>query len=408
MGGGGPLSPVSTAPPSFAYRAAHGSGLLETGTVRAESADAARDLLFARGLFPLELRLEEDAGVARPRMPVGDMALGLRVLATLLGAGLPVGRALAAMDDLVPAPWKPALPALRESVRQGSSLGAALAASPLGVPPLVVGLVQAGEAGSGLAPAVERAAELMERSAETRRAVRAALAYPLVLAAAGTASLGLLVGFVLPRFAAVLAEMGQGLPPTARTVLAAADAGRAGLVPGLLTLAAGLTLWHVWTSTDSGRARWHALLLAVPGVGGVRRAAATGRFCAALAALLESGVPIAPALSHATRASGDAALSARILAARERVVAGQGIAASLEAGNAVTPTAVRLIRTGEETGRLAPMLAHAARLEDTRAEQSVRSLVRVLEPAMIVVFGGIVALVAAALLQAVYSVRPVP
>jgi general secretion pathway protein F len=399
---------VSTGTLPFAYRAAHGSGMLETGTVRAESAEAARELLSARGLFPLEVRLERGAAGGRPRMPVGDMALGLRVLGTLLEAGLPVARALAAMDELAPPAWKPALPALRDSVRQGSSLAAALAAAPIDVPPLVVGLVQAGEAAAGVAPAVTRAAELMERAAETRRAVRAALAYPLVLAAAGTASLALLVGFVLPRFAAVLAEMGQALPPTARTVLAVADAARAGFVPGVLTLAAALALWRVWTAGEEGRARWHAILLAVPGVGEIRRAAATGRFCAALGALLESGVPIAPALAHATRAGGDAALGARILAARERVVGGHGIAASLEEHRAATPTSIRLIRTGEETGRLAPMLAHAARIEDARAEQTVRSLVRVLEPAMIVAFGGIVALVAAALLQSVYSVRPVP
>ena len=390
----------------FSYRAAHRSGLLETGTVRAESAEAARDLLFSRGLFPLEVRLERGREAGRPHMSVPDMALGLRVMSTLLESGLPVARALAAMEDLVPAAWKPALPALRESVRQGNSLGAALSSAPVGFPPLVIGLVQAGEAGSGLATAVARAAELMESAAETRRAVRAALAYPLILAVAGTGSLALLVGFVLPRFAAVLEDLGQDLPPAARTVLGAADFGRAAFVPAIFTLFVAVALWKVWTGTEEGRARWHAFLLGVPLVGAIRRAGAVGRFCAALGALLESGVPIAPALSHATRATGDAALTGRILAAREQVVAGHAIATSLEAQDASTPTAVRLIRTGEETGRLAPMLAHASRIESARAEQTVKSLVRILEPAMILVFGGVVALVAAALLQAVYSVRP--
>jgi general secretion pathway protein F len=397
---------VSVGTAQFAYRAAHRSGMLETGTVRAENADAARDLLFSRGLFPLEVRLERTAVEARRGMSTADLALGLRVMATLLESGLPVARALAAMDELVPAAWKPALAPMRESVRQGNSLGAAMAAAPVGFPPLVIGLVQAGEAGSGVAPAVARAAELTESAAETRRAVRAALAYPLILAAAGMGSLVLLVGFVLPRFAAVLADLGQALPPTARMVLGAADAARAGFVPALFTLVVAGLLWRVWTGTEEGRARWHAFLLALPLAGGVRRAGATGRFCAALGALLESGVPIAPALAHATRATGDAALTSRILAARESVVAGHAIATSLEMQDAATPTAVRLIRTGEETGRLAPMLAHAARIESARAEQMVRSLVRILEPAMIIVFGGVVALVAAALLQAVYSVRP--
>lgn len=397
---------MSAATLHFTYRAAHRSGMLEAGTVRAESAEAARELLSARGLFPLEVRLEQGREAARPRMSIGDMALGLRVLATLLESGLPVARALAAMEEMVPAAWKPAVPALLASVREGNSLGAALSAAPVAIPPLVVGLVQAGEAGGGLAPAVARAADLIDSAAETRRAVRAALAYPLILAAAGIGSLLLLVGFVLPRFAAVLADLGQALPPTARAVLGATQLARGAFLPALLSILTAAALWRVWTGTEEGRARWHAFLLEVPLVGSIRRAGAVGRFCAALGALLESGVPIARALAHATRASGDAALTARTLAAREQVVAGQGVAASLHAQGAATPTSVRLIRTGEETGRLPSMLAHAARIESARAEQAVRSLVRILEPAMIMAFGGMVALVAAALLQAVYSVRP--
>ncbi len=391
---------------SWAYRAARPTGLMEEGVLRADTPDEAREQLFARGLFPVEVRSEHEAAVHRPGMPAEELALGLRVLATLLESGLPLARALAALDDLVPPAWKPALPGLRGAVREGSSLAAALAASPVAFPPLVVGLVQAGEGGSGLAAAVARAAELTERAAETRRAVRAALAYPLILAGAGTASVALLVGFVLPRFAAILADLGQALPPTSRAVLAAAEAAHAAWLPALVALAAAWVLGRAWTATEGGRLRWHALLLALPGVGGVRRAGAVARFAAALGALLESGVPLAPALASAARATGDAELSRRIGEARGALLGGAGLAAALEGADAATPTAVRLIRAGEESGRLAPMLAQVARIESDRAAARVRAAVRVLEPALILAFGGVVALVAAALLQAVYSVRP--
>jgi general secretion pathway protein F len=218
----------------------------------------------------------------------------------------------------------------------------------------------------------------------------------------------LLVTFVLPRFAAILADLGEELPRTARLVLAASDAARAGWLPALGVAAVLFAGWRAWTSREAGRAQWHALLLDLPVIGRVRRAAATGRFTAALAALLESGVPIAPALGHASRAAGDAAVAARVTSARQAVVGGAKLSASLEAEDAVTPTAVKLIRAGEESGRLAAMLDRAAKLESDRAEQMVKGAVRIIEPALIVAFGGIVALVAAALLQAVYSVRPVP
>lgn len=390
----------------FAYRAATADGAQETGVLEAATREAAVEVLVGRGLFPIEVRLETRLEERRARISAGDLALGLRMLATLLESGLSMPRALAAMETLAPGAWAAALVSIRESVRRGESLAAAMRAAPLRIPQIVIGIIQAGEAGSGVVQAVRRAAELAESTAAIRTAIRNALAYPAVLAVAGAASIGLLVGVVIPRFAAILADLGQALPPTTRFVLTIAAMVRAGAVPALI--GAGLLFlgWRVWTSSDAGRRQWHAALLSLPGVGAVRRSAATARMCAAAAALLESGVPIAPALAHAAATAGDAELSGRLLEARAAVIGGEGLARALDATGAMTPTAVRLVRTGEETGRLAAMLEHAARLEAENAERAVRSAVRLLEPTLILVFAGLVALVAAALLQAVYGVRP--
>jgi general secretion pathway protein F len=297
---------------------------------------------------------------------------------------------------------------IRESVRRGDSLATALRASPLGLPPVVIGIIQAGEAGSGLPEAVRRAAELAESNAAVQAAIRSALVYPAVLAVAGLASVGLLVGIVLPRFAAILADLGQALPPATRMVLGVAEFARAGAIPVLTAVGLMVVSWRIWTASDSGRQKWHTILLGLPVIGSVRLSAATARTAAAAAALLDTGVPIAVALVHASATAGDAAISARLLEAREAVMRGEGVARALAASKAATPTAVRLVRTGEETGRLAAMLAHAARIEADRAERTVRSAVRMLEPALILAFAALVALVSAALLQAVYSVRPTP
>jgi general secretion pathway protein F len=246
----------------------------------------------------------------------------------------------------------------------------------------------------------------MESSAELRRSIRSALAYPLLLAGAGIASMVLLVGFVLPRFAAILTDLGQQLPRSTRLVLAAAEAAKVGFLPATLVAAIFAVVWRLWTGTVAGEERWHEFLLSLPFLGSIRRSAAASRVAAALSALLESGVPIAPALGHAARAGGDAALSKRILASRDAVVSGASLARSLEAEHATTATMLRLIRAGEATGRLASMLARAAQLEAERTAQLMKSAVRVLEPGMILLFGVGVGLIAAALLQAVYSVRP--
>jgi type II secretory pathway component PulF len=182
---------------------------------------------------------------------------------------------------------------------------------------------------------------------------------------------------------------------------------RAGALPALFAGSIALVLGRAWVATDDGRARWHALLLGLPVLGAIRCAAATARVAAALASLLDSGVPVAAALLHAASASGDAAIASRLRTAREGIIAGPRPSAALAAANALTPATVRLVRAGEETGRLSAMLAHAATLERDRTTRMVASAVRLLEPAIILVFGGLVALVAAALLQAIYSVRPV-
>jgi len=390
----------------YAYRAARADGAFENGVLAAESRDAALRALAAQGLWAVDLNAARSDDDLRARLSSADLALGLRVLATLLESGLPVSKALAAMPELAPDAWQPALPSLARAVREGASLGAALERSGLAIPAVVLGIVRAGEAGSGLARAVRRAADLMDEAAATRAAVRAALIYPCILAVAGTVSVGILVGVVLPRFGAILSDLGQALPPTTRFVLQASAVARVAVLPAGVATLILLAAWRAWISTSVGAVRWDNLLLATPVIGKIRRSAATARVCAALSALLESGVALSSALTHAAHAAGDAAIQDRVLAARTSVIAGVRPSAALLTENALTPTASRLVRAGEETGALVPMLAHAARLENERATDRVRSAVRLLEPTLILAFGGLVALVAAALLQAIYSVRP--
>ncbi|HEX2780183.1 MAG TPA: type II secretion system F family protein [Gemmatimonadaceae bacterium] len=393
---------------TFRYRAARADGTLELGTLGAASREQASALLAARGVWTLEIE-ERGSGVARKaRMSAAELALGLRILADLLDAGLPIARALILLEALAPPSWRALLPVARDSVREGKSLARALGSAPVSLPPLVIGIVQAGEAGSGLALAVRRAAELMDDRARTDAALRSALAYPALLAIGGTAAVALLAGVVLPKFAAILADLGQALPPTTQLVLRVAAMVRATAIPAVIATAALAVVWLRWVSTPPGRARWHELLLASPGLGALRLSTATSRTLSALSALLDAGIPIAAALQHASGAAGDAAIAQRMTRVRTRVVHGERLSSALMEERGATATAARLARAGEETGQLAAMTARAAGIERERADRMVKSAIRFIEPGMIVAFGALVALVAAALLQAVYGVRPQP
>ena len=341
-------------------------------------------------------------------MSPADLALGLRVLSDLLEAGLPVTRALQTLSDLAPAGWRAVTPHLSQSVREGRSLGAAFRDAPVEIPPLVIGMTVAGETAGNVAAALKRAAEITESVAETKAALHSALAYPAILALAGAGTIALMIGIVIPRFAAILADMGQSLPQGTRLLLEAAAWTRSAALPVLAALVTLAVLWRAWVATAAGRSAWHAGLLELPLLGTVRHASATARASVTLATLLETGVSLRQSLGFAARASGDSAIEQRFSLAGSSIESGHPIARSLAEQRALTPVALRLVQAGEESGRLPSMLRHAARIEQQRADRVTRTAVRLLEPALILVFASVVTLVAAALLQAVYSVRPTP
>lgn len=391
---------------AFSFQALGADGRPVDGRLDATSETEARAQLLRRGLLPIKVARRWRLDARRRRLPVADLAVGLRMLADLLSSGLPIGRALEVFREVAPARWQPALDPLREAIREGRSLAAALADSPVEFPELVIGMARAGEAGDGIADAIRRAAAHAEAAAKASSAVRAALAYPLVVASTGVLSVGVMVGVVLPRFAVILADLGQALPPLTQAMLSLATTGRTLLIPGAIVAVIVMVGVSEWQRTPNGRLRLHQALLRTPIIGDLRASAATSRVTAALAALLGSGVSIPNGLRLASRAAGDAAIDLRITRTLERIRAGDALGAALKMEAAATPLATRLIRAGEESGRLVPMLEHISAMEGERVTRAVQAGVRALEPLLILVFAGVVGLVAMALLQAVYAVRP--
>jgi type II secretory pathway component PulF len=335
---------------------------------------------------------------------VRDLATLFQGLASLVDAGVPLEKALRATERLVPLRLKATLERVAARVREGGSLGAALAAESGVFSPVTVGLVRAGERGAGLASALAQAATYLERQADTEARVRGALAYPLVLAVVGTVSIGFITLLVVPRFVALLGDVGQALPPATRVLLATSTLLRKwGVVLASVLAATGAVGVKLISEHRSASHEW---LLRLPVIGTLRHALATARVARTLGALLGTGTPTLAALAIARESAGDDAIRARLEATRGRVAQGASLSTALEATAAVTAIAVQLAGIGEGSGRLPTLLAKAADLEEQAAERRLRTLVGFLEPALIIGFAALVAFVAAALLQAVYSVRP--
>jgi general secretion pathway protein F len=390
---------------AFRFEAARSDGASVRGVLEVGSEAEATALLSARGLFPVRV----EPVPARSRWRFGRpstraQATIFQGLASLVDAGIPVEKALRATVPIADGSLRESLERVGTRVREGSSLGSALAAEDGVFSRVTVGLVRAGERGVGLGAALTQAAAQLEREAETTARIRAALAYPSLLAVVGTLSVAVIVTFVVPRFVALLGEVGQTLPLATRILIAAsAIVQRFGLV--VLVAAAGGVVLLGRLARDH-RVAWHQWVLGVPVIGRIRHALATARACRTLGALLDTGTPALPAITIAADAAGDAAIGARFNRARSAVAEGASLSSAFSSSGAVTEGALQLVSIGEGSGRLPALLTKAAELEQRDAERRLQTLVTLLEPALILAFAGLVAFVAAALLQAVYSLRP--
>jgi general secretion pathway protein F len=388
----------------YRYRAARADGAIVVGALDARSLGEATTSLTERGLFPVEVTVAEaERQAAASRR---DLAIVFRGIAALVAAGVPLERALAASEPLASGHLRETLSAARARLREGASLANALSVGRGVVPALVLGMIRAGERGSQLGTALEQVAIHLEQEADLIARVRQALTYPVLLAVAGTASVLVITTVVVPRFAAILADLGQHLPLATQVLLGVSGFLARFWIPLVAIVAAAIWGLIEWIRRPTGRKQMEEVLLKLPFIGPVRKALATARVMRALGGMLRSGMPLVPALDAAREAAGDLAIGERLERVRERVLQGAALANALEREAAVSPSALQLVMVGESSGRLGEMALGAGNLAAQEAERGLRTLVTALEPALVIAFGGLVAITAAALLQAVYSLRP--
>lgn len=391
---------------AYRYQAARSDGAIVSGVLEADAEARATATLAERGLYPIAVVVQEETDLRRRSAARRDLAFAFRSIAALVSAGVPLERAIAASESLARGPLRETLAAARVGLREGRSLAQALGAGRGVVPGVVIGMIRAGERGSQLGQALDHVASHLEQEARLVARVRQALAYPVLLAVAGTVSMLVIGTVVVPRFAELLGDLGQDLPLATRLLLSGSALLSRFWLPLLLCVVSGAWGVGFLMQRPEGKRRLHEALLVLPGIARVRLTLATTRVARALGGMLLAGMPLLPALDAAREAAGDVAVADRLARARERVTQGAPLTASLAHEGALAPSALQLLAVGESSGRLGEMALRAGDLAAQEAERGLRTLVTLLEPALIVGFGGLVAFVAAALLQAVYSVRP--
>jgi len=398
----------------YRYQAAAASGELVTGEMEALNQDAVVERLHALGYVPIRADTAHGNFVAtlltRPlalRRGHGgaNLVFLTQQLATLLQAGLSVDRALEIAQSVMERKAdRDCLRSVLDKVRGGSTLADAMAAQGKLFPSFYIGMVRAGEAGGSLDVTLRHIAELLERSQAAREQVKSALVYPLVVLATGCASVGILFGFVIPRFRALFDDAGAALPLATQAVLALSDAVRDYWWAILGVLAVVILLWRRYLATPDGRRRWDARMLRLPLLGDVMLKTEISRFSRTLGTLLRNGVTPLSALAITQETVTNTALRDALSSVLASVKEGKGFAEPLARTELVPPLAVQLTRVGEETARLDEMLLKVGEIYEQETRRSVERLLALLVPAVTVGLGALVALVIGSILTAVLSV----
>jgi general secretion pathway protein F len=400
--------------PAFRYLAISATGEMERGVMDAPSEAELIARLRRHGSIPM--RAEPDrggswlAGLLRMEFGRGaalraqELANTTREMAVMLAAGQDLDRTLRFMVETAPnARVRSVLGKLRDAVRDGSPLAAALAQQKRSFPPLYVGLVRAGEAGGTLAPTLDRLAGLLERQRSLAATIKSAMIYPALLTIAAIGAIALLLTQVLPEFVPLFEQAGAALPRPTRILIAIGDAVSN---YGLFALAATVLLAIAGREAlrrPGPRLQADRLTLRLPVFGTLLREVLAARFTRTLGTLLINGVPLIVALSMAKDALGNLAGAAAVEQAALKAKDGAGLAGPLGAFGLFPARTIHLLRLGEETAQLGPMALRAADIHEEKTRLGVQRLISLLIPSITIVMGAAVAGIVSSLLVAMLS-----
>ena len=394
----------------YAYKGLDVRGKSVKGVRDADSAKALRNVLKRDGILATEVLEQSEAArkAARDidfrrlfrRVSTLDVAIATQQLAVLLRSGVPLVEGLSALIDQLDHPeLQTAFTDTRNQVNEGVTLADAMKAHPKIFPTLYVNMIAAGEASGTLEEVLARLAEFLDDQTRLQSKVRAALAYPLVMAVVVVLILFLMMSVVVPKVTAIFENFNQSLPWYTDLLIWVSDVlSSYWWLLGAL-LGGGIYWFRRWRNTEEGRKRWDIFVLEVPLLGPLMTMVAVTRFSRTLATLLASGVPVLTAMDITRNVLGNTELMRVVENARASVREGEGIAKPLREAGRFPPMVTHMIAVGEQSGQLEEMLIHVADAYDQQVEVRVGAMTSILEPLMIVVMGAVVGGIAFAILM---------
>ena len=406
---------------AYRFKAMDEAGKAQSGMVEAVSAVVARQMLRGRGLLPLEVTASAApvrpanprtpaaprAPAARrgPRLPLAALTLVTRQMATLLGSGLRIEDALSTIAQGQPPKVAGVLLTVRAAVLEGRSFGDALGAYPQVFSDFYRASVRAGEASGRLDQVMAHLAAFVENRARNRQTVQLALLYPALLAVVSLSIIMLLMAFVVPDIVRVFTQRGTDLPFLTRALIAVSAAVRGyGLYAALALVLAALAGAR-WLRSPRNRTRWHRVLAEGRLTAKLVQRMNAAQFAGTLATLVQSRVPLIEALVAAADVTPNLHVRARAAEITEQVRQGSSLKRAMDEARVFPAMLVAMVASGEATGNLGAALDHAATDQQRDLDAWVRAMVALVEPAILLVMGGLVMIMVLAILLPIVSMN---
>lgn len=355
----------------------------------------------ANSLFSADLsRLLE----AKPG--VKEKALFANKLAALVDAGVPIVRGLTLMAQQQKMPlFKRALQAITEEVSQGEGIGTAMRRWPKVFDKLTIAMIEAGETGGVLDETLKRLATLLEGNAKLQNQIKGAMGYPIAVLSLAVIIFLAMTIFLIPTFEGIFDSLGADLPPFTQAMVDLSELLRSPFSFFLvLAIAGSVVLFSRFYATPVGKRRVDAIILKLPLFGDLLRKTATAQFCRTFSSLTRAGVPILLSLEIVHEIAGNAIISDAILNSRLDIQEGIPLSLALQRKAVFPELAMSMLSIGEETGQMDAMLSKVADFYEDEVEAAVKIMTAMLEPAMIVICGGIVASILVAMYLPMFSV----
>lgn len=401
--------------PLYRYKAVTPAGEAQEGDLEGATQAAVVERLQGMGLIPIRV----EAGAAqvagqvtsaglfrRSRISQDDVAVFTQEIATLLKAGLPLDRCLDILIGLsANEAVRELMLQLREDVRGGAALSAAMEARKGVFTRFYLNMIRAGEAGGALDVVLQRLTEFMERSRELRDTVKSALIYPVILVGVSLLSVAILLMWVVPQFSQMFEDSGKALPLPTQIVIAAGDGVRN--YWWLMALVAiGVYLWFMRQLREPAtRYRWDQRLLNMPLVGDLIGKLEVARFSRTLGTLIGNGVTLLAALSIVKETLNNTVMAGALGQVAMQLKEGKGLGKPLMETGLFPKLAVHLVMVGEETGKLQDMLIRVADIYDREVQGAVKRMLSLMEPVLILGLGLVIGGIIMSILVAILSVN---